>query len=154
MGVNKAELQLQDKVIRTLASTRRDLDAIKTIQPIGADVLKAKGLPGAGYGSGNATIAAGNAVNFSLIFTPASQVLTLWNFSFTLYIDILDDAYQYPSGSSLTDPLRNLDMQCWHDWADSSDITNSRVYKVRVVNHDTNPHTYYIKLRAYLPTTT
>jgi len=152
MGVNKAEQSLEDKIIRDIDGLKRDLREIKTKQPIGADILQVVPLPLAGVGfAGPFTIPANGATNVNVNFTPDDDTLTVWNFLWTLYIDVDDPDNAWPSGASLTAGQLNIHVFSWVDWFSSSDSTNERTYKIRILNDDTSSHDYYLRIRAYLP---
>ena len=154
MGTNKAENQLQDKLYNMIMNHDRMLRELKAAsQPVGADIVAITRVPA--YPSyllaGPVTLAAGAAATFQGLFTPASSTLTLWNFEHSLYIDVLDEDHRFSDGASLTSGQRAAVMQTWVDWATSSDVSNARMYKVRVLNNDSSSHTYWIKVVAFLP---
>lgn len=154
MSINRAENSLEDKLLNKLAGMERDIREMKSaIQPIGGDALDIEATPMVQAAS--LTIAAGGAATFNITAIPGSQTLTLWNFLWTMYIDGLADANQWPSNTAGTSTLsaaqRSIRAFAWIDWADSSDSTNVRVHKIRVENPDTASHTVTIKLKAYLP---
>lgn len=153
MSINKAENQLENKLVNDIENLKRDMREIKTKQPIGADVLQVAPLPTSGaLFAGPVTVASGSSVTFTVTFTPDSQTLTIWNVLFSLYVDADATANLFPSGSALTSAQRNLRVAGWFDWSSSSDSTNMRAYKIHVRNEDAASHDYYIRIRAYLPT--
>ncbi len=156
MSINKAQNGLDKRLVNDIAKIHRDLRELKTKQPIGADVLKVVGVPN-GLGvllAGPLTLLGGQSGTFNVTTTPSSQILTIWNFAFTVYVDNTTNAYQWPNGSSITVGSGNIFCVPWLDWADSSDTTNVRVFKVRISNEDPGAvtHSYYLRFKAYLPT--
>jgi Flp pilus assembly protein TadG len=159
MGLNKVGLRLEKKVTNNIKTLNRYVRELKTPQSIGLDILQVQSTNLAIFGP--YTIIAGKYLTLSIGTSVLNETLTLWNFSFTVYIDptsinpvtgIPDAANQFPSGANLTSGiLGTTQLQNWQDWADSSDSTNSRTYKIRIVNGDTVSHTYYYVFRAYLP---
>lgn len=154
MSINKAENSLENRLVNQVAKHERDIREMKSaIQPIGGDSLAIQStsiLLG-----GPVNLVSGAWATMNITITPATQTLTLWNFLFTLYVDATDAAHAYPGGSALTASQRELDVQPWIDWGDSSDTTNVRVYKVRLQNLDgINAHNYYIRFKAYYPALT
>lgn len=149
MSTNKAEQTLEKRLINDIEELKRQVREIKTVQRIGGDVLTtiASGL----VTSGPVTTAAGLGANFNITVTPGSPILTLWNYLFTVYVDVLDAAHEFPNGASLTADQRKLTIMNWIDWANSSDITNIRLFKIRVRNDDSVSHDYYIKFKIYIP---
>lgn len=101
------------------------------------------------WAEGNATVAAGNGVNFAITTFPDDERLSLWDQLFSIRIDVNDDDHLYPSGASLTSEQRSLRMENWVDFASSSDTQNIRVHKVRIVNGGADSHTYYVLFKAY-----
>ena len=99
--------------------------------------------------TGSTTIAAGSAASFIATTYPSASRLSLWNFLFSIYVDTNDDHYVFPNGASLTSAQRNLRITQWLDWADSSDIDNVRVHKIRLENTDSSSHTYYLYYKGY-----
>lgn len=158
MAINKAEQTLEDQLIKRIVQLERDNREIKTVQRIGADVITITSSPSGSspLSAGPFNLVAGSYITLSVTSTPASQVLTLWNFAFTIYIDGTDVTHQFPGGSALTSNSRESYIFNWLDWADSSDTTNIRVYKIRIRNSDPSlaAHDYYLSYKAYLPLTT
>jgi hypothetical protein len=157
MTVNKVEFLAQKRLPKDMQEMRHDIKALKNPQPLGADVLSVQGTPGVGSVlAASSTVASGNLVQFSITCTPpsATQTLTLWNFAATLYVDTPAVATNEYGGISntLTTEQKNLIREDWFDWAESSDVTNTRVYKMRVKNNGASSHTYYLYFKAYLPT--
>lgn len=102
------------------------------------------------------TITAGTANTFNFIINPVSHLLTLWDFLFTVVVDnntALDSSGQFvnifPNGSGLTSAQRLANVTNWVDWAQSSDRTNTRWFKIHIENNDISAHTYYVYCKAY-----
>lgn len=154
MGKNLAEEALDKRLVNEVKGLRRDINDLKTSQPIGADIISVASAPSTGalFG-GPFTVAAGSATTVIIQITPFSGILTLWNYLYTVYVDgsATDDAF--PSGINLTAAKRNVIIMNWIDWADSSDTSNIRMFKIRIRNEDTASHDYYLRFRAYLPKT-
>lgn len=154
MAINKAEQQLPDKLINDLTDLKRDMREIKSKQPVGGDILQVQKIPAgtATLFAGPLTIAGGgNTGTFIVTFVPDQSTLTLWNTLWTLWIDVVDNAHQFPQGSSLDLNMRAIALSSWWDWADSSDTSNIRVFKIHILNNAGLSHDYYVKIKAYIP---
>lgn len=149
MSTNKAEQTLEKRLINDIEELKRQVREIKTVQRIGGDVLTT--IASSLVTNGPVTTSPGLGANFTITVTPGSPILTLWNYLFTIYVDVLDSAHEFPNGASLTADQRKLTIMNWIDWANSSDITNIRVFKIRVRNDDSSSHDYYIKFKIYIP---
>lgn len=166
---NVTTLSLEQHLQQSLKRLESEFLQFKNRQPVGGDVLIVQGYPDnnqvqligpltlGAYGSSSPFFIGTFIYNVS----PANQTLTLWNFSSTLYVDptinpvsgLPDAAHQIgaSSGSTLTTAQKSCTFDPWLDWADSSDTTNARSHKARVVNLDASSHTYYVVIRAYFP---
>lgn len=158
-GINRAVNGPDDSFLNTVASMKQEMLDMKTKQPIGADSLAVIGIPESPLplSVGPITIAAGSSLTLNVTNIPVADRLTLWNFAFTILVDSEDDFdYQWPAGSALSLNARELFVFDWLDWADSSDTTNTRVYKIRIRNSDPSgtTHDYYVKFKAYAPLST
>lgn len=146
MSVNKAEQMLKDKLVTTVKDASEQLVLIKTHpQPIGADIL----LVDSGFTSaGPITLGAGSATTLSVTITAISDfVLTLYNFEFTVYVDVFDSAHRYSGGGSLTSGQRSMSLESWLDYEESDETTDfHRTFKVRMKNTDAISHDYYVNL--------
>lgn len=155
MGINRAEQSINNRLVREVANNARDLRQLKSsIQPIGADILNVIRVPSGGYlFGGPVTLAAGEMVTFITTAVPSSDILTIWNFLHSIYVDsaVVDSAYNWPNGSSITSDMRKVECMAWIDWGTSSDDFNARTYKVHVINNGSSSHTVAIAVRAYLP---
>lgn len=152
MTINRAEQRPEDKLVRDIQGIKRFQHELKANpQYIGGDVLRVEPVPFGSYILGSTSIGAGSGITFNLTITPVLETLTLWNFLFDVYVDTNDPAYQYPAGTSLSVGQRNMRHEAWISFGDSSDLTNVRVFKIRVTNLDTVSHTYYVRVRAYIP---
>jgi len=87
----------------------------------------------------------------TVVFTtiPDDERLGLWEFYFSIKIDVNDDDHLFSEGASLTAGQRDLEIYQWKDFSRSSDIQNIRVQKIRLKNNDSSPHTYYMDYKAY-----
>lgn len=99
--------------------------------------------------TGNTTIGAGAAITFVITIFPSGSRLSLWNHLFSVAIDTNDSDHIFPAGASLSADQRKLRISQWIDWADSSDVSNIRVHKIRLENFDASSHTYYLYYKAY-----
>lgn len=154
MGVNRAEQGLDNKLVNDVRGLKRDMRELKTKQPIGADSITVIGVPEVGaLLAGPITIIAGSSLTLAVTTIPAGNTLTLWNFAFTIYVDGTSNDDQWPNGANMTLAKRELFVFDWFDWADSSDVTNIRVYKIRLRNSDPGgiTHDYYVRFKAYAP---
>lgn len=155
MSINKSENSIEKRLVNTIATLVRDMRELKSKQPIGADALTVVSVPsGAGaFTVGPVFIISGSSSTINITTIPANSRLTLWNFAFTVYVDVLDNAHQWPNGSALTVEQREAWVFNWLDWADSSDTLNTRCYKIRIRNSSPaiNDHNYYIQFKAYAP---
>lgn len=101
--------------------------------------------------SASFTIAPNSVHTLISTVTPGYSNLSLFDFMYSSYIDTAAAAYLFPNGSSLTPGQYNgitvIDSHV--EWRSSSDITNTRVYKVSFRNTDTVAHTIYFYLKAY-----
>lgn len=151
MPVNRTQNSLDKRLVKTVASLKREMAQLKTPQKIGADIISVDRIPsGAEVASGPWTVAAGSYLHIYFTVFPASDTLTLWNFLHTVYVDTDNDStYIWPGGSNVN-PLKHL-VTAWIDWELSNDTTNSRKYVIYVLNNDGISHDYYIHNRAYLP---
>jgi hypothetical protein len=149
--INRTTQVLPSEVPRRLAGVEKLVRDFKNKQFIGADTLQVGRVPDVGVLANNVTIAAAGAATFLVNLTPTSSTLSLWNFALSVYVDNDDPNYRFPNGPSISAAQRSMRLYNWLDWADSSDSTNFRCYKVRIENFDSGSHTYYLKFRAYLP---
>ncbi len=151
MPVNKAENTLENRLINDIDSIKRDLREIKGVQPVGADILA---VASSDLTEASFTVTAGGARTAVITITPTDDTLTLWNFAFSNYMDVDNQTYLYPDGIAWApgeDPLK-MRIWGWFDWADSNDITNTRVFKIRYdASSCASDHTVYLKFKSYLP---
>lgn len=153
--INKAENQLQDRLIKDIEDLKRQVRDIKTAQLIGGDVIKVIPIPTSSYiDSGVVTVTPGLGLTTTITLSSTSQTLTLWNFLYTLYVDGVTSADIFPTGSNLDTAKRKCTFMNWVDWALSSDVTNTRVIKLRARNDDSSNHDYAFHMRAYVPSLT
>lgn len=156
MTINKTQFQAARRLPQEIRKLKQEARAFKNPQPLGADVLDVQAaLTDAqiAASSGAATVAAGSQITFSITATPFSSILTLWNFLSSLYIDTPASAGSLYGGvnNTLTSGQKNLTREDWWDWAESSDSSNVRVFKVRIKNNDSISHTYYLFWNTYFP---
>jgi hypothetical protein len=156
MTVNRTQNSLNQRPMKELANLRREMAQLKTPQKVGADVVQVQGLPNGSYlHGGPLTLTSGLTRTFIVTVIPGSQVLTLWNYLFTVTVDVDDPVeYAFPAGPSLSAAQRNLRVYHWIDWAASSDVTNTRVVYVRIENFDVSSHDVYLYFRFYAPINT
>lgn len=88
---------------------------------------------------------------FAITNIPDSDALNLWNFLWTINIDVDSDDHRWPDGAALdTFTLEHVNISSRVDWASSSDLSNIRRELISVINSDpTSPHTAYLKYKAY-----
>lgn len=113
---------------------------ILTVQsvPLGFDWLQ-----------GSTSLASNAAATFNVTITPADSRLSLWNYLISVRVDVDDDDHLFPSGDALTSEQRALRLYNWIDFAESSDLSNMRKYKIRLENSGAETHTYYLLFKAY-----
>lgn len=148
------------QLITSLTSRRSETRNQSAPQPLGGDILTVQGIPDNNQVYLNSlVIGSGAPGEFIYQVQPNNQTLTLWNFGWSIYIDptvfeangIPQSIFKWASGSALTVAQNNISVCGYLDWADSSDETNQRTFKVTVHNNDTSNHTYYAAVRFYLP---
>ena len=136
-------------IFRDLANVERRLTRLEMVkQPIGADIVQ---ITSSSLGSATSgSVSAGGRVTFTTTLTPSAEILNLWDLFFSFYIDTNgNSAYLYPSGSSLTDAQKDLDLQWSLDWATSDDNIGKRVGKITIINNDSSSHEYFINTKWY-----
>lgn len=117
---------------------------IITVQPIpqGLDWVEA-----------SFTLAAGAFATVNILTVPPagviSQRLTLWDFLYSVRIDVNNNDHRFSNGASLTAAQRNLRMFGWVDFIESSDRQNIRTVKIRFENFDSSSHDYYLLFKGY-----
>jgi hypothetical protein len=153
MGINRAEQTIDRTQENMLLRLSKDMRELKTSpQPIGGDILQYMALPAAGpLLAGPYTVAAGATLTLTVTATPDSSTLTGWDCLYTPYVDVVDAAHEWRGGASLTSGQRLAEIYHRWDWANSSDITNIRVFKIMLENRDSASHDYSFKVRFYLP---
>jgi hypothetical protein len=152
MSVNKVNLRLDKRMTNNVKTLNRYVRELKTPQKAGADIITVAAVPFVGTLGGGITLPAGATGSFVVSITPADSTLTLWNFLFSIAIDVADFTNNvFPNGPSVTANMRSMRLYNWIDWATSSDTSNKRVVNIRIENTDTSSHDYYLALRSYLP---
>lgn len=153
MAINRTTQSLEERLVNDVSDMQKELKQLKNAQPVGADVLEVQSLPGPGsvFLGGPVNLPPNNAVTFTSTLTPTSSVLTLWNFKFSVYVDILQRNNRFPLGSNLTIGQINTSVTAWSDYSDSSEATNTRFEIIRILNEDTVAHNYWVVCKAYLP---
>jgi hypothetical protein len=149
MPANKSEQQLENRLINRIEALERNVRDLKTAQPIGADVLRTAASDLVTVSP--VTIAAGVGLTSTATFNPSVNILSLWNFKVTLYIDGTTSADIFPNGANITSGMRKCTLMQWIDYAESTDSINTTVFKVRARNDDTVSHDYKLVYKAYLP---
>lgn len=133
-------------------STQRNDNKIRTIQaidsiPIGVGVSS----------SGVFTIKANNWGYIYVTTTPSDQRLTLWDFNWSLYIDVdRNDDYEWPNGNALSSSSKStsdlaykINVSHHTSWGRSYDATNVRVNVFKYVSTDGSDHNGYFYFKAY-----
>lgn len=158
MGVNKAEQRFEDRLIRKVLDNEKQMADLKAAnQPAGADILGVSALPSDGIpiGTGTVTVPSGGTVTVTINAFPFNDILTLWNSSFTIYVDApvgpLTSSDKWPDGSNMTAAKRNLKVTHWLDYHDSFDATGKRAFKLFIRNDDVSSHTVFVSFMFYLP---
>jgi len=141
-----AELRSIIRELEGLNARIRKLSTVK--QLVGADVVQI--VSSTEKTSNTGSLAAGSRTTLTFTITPTDNIVTLWDFLFSIYVDINKNSnYLYPSGASLTDAQMNFDLQWNIDYETSSDTTGERKAKVMIKNNDSSAHTYYIHAKFY-----
>jgi len=92
---------------------------------------------------------AGQQGTITISASPLSELLGIWEFYFSVRVDTNDGDHLFPEGADLNSGQRDLEIYQWEDLATSDDITGKRSHKIRLVNNDSSPHTYYILYKFY-----
>ena len=151
MAINKTKQSLEDSLVQRVKDLEDQLTYLKTHpQPIGADILDIRT---SFLAYGPATLAAGQTTTVAITTTPLSDfVLTLFNFEFTVYVDVRDGAHAYSGGGSLSSGQRNLSLESWLDYNSSLESGDyHRIFIIRIKNNDSVSHDYYIDYLAIHP---
>jgi len=151
MAINKTKQSLEDSLVKRVKDLEDQQIFLKTHpQPVGADILD---VDSSFTSAGPITVAAGSALTLSITITPTTDfVLTLYNFEFTLYVDVFDSAHRYSGGASLSAGQRSLSLESWLDYEESDESTDfHRTYKIRMKNTDAVSHDYYINFLSIMP---
>lgn len=154
MSINVVQLRPQNRLANELKTVKHQLRALKQPQPIGSDVLSTVNFLGTGFAlSASATLTAGSQTTFATNFKPNNQVLTLWNFAASIFVDVDLNSLNLFGGltNTLNSGQKNMLKMDWLDWAESSDIANYRAFRTVLRNNDSSTHTYYYHVTAYLP---
>lgn len=133
-------------------STQRNDNKIRTIQAIDSIPIGAVGVA-----SGVFTIPANGWGYIYVTTTPSDQRLTLWDFNWSLYIDVdRNDNYEWPVGSSISsavpstsDLAYKISVSHHTSWGRSYDATNVRVNIFKYINTDGSSHTGYFYFKSY-----
>lgn len=88
--------------------------------------------------------------------TPDSSNLSLWQFLWSMNVDVDNIQYEWPGvapqfGGSLLDPLLvfNIAIMDHVSYEQSNDLLNIRIHAFAVVNYDLSPHTFYFYYKGY-----
>ena len=134
------------KDIKEIGKRIGKLERVK--QLVGADIVQIVSSPEQTANTGSLAAAAVTDLTFTI--TPTDEVVTLWDFLFSVYIDTDDDAdYLYPNGGSLSAGQMDFDLQWSVDYTLSSDTTGERIAKVVIKNNDASAHTYYVHAKFH-----
>lgn len=125
-------------MIKKQDPVKRDFVGVQSV-PVGNDWTE----------SGPFTIPAGGAGTFNVTTTPANNLLSLWNYLFSIRIDVNDNDHRFSNGSALTSEQRSMELTNWMDFIDSFDPENVRVVKIRIHNYGASSHDYYLLYKAY-----
>lgn len=150
--INKAEQQLENRLVNEIDELKRQLHDIKTVQPLGADVLAVQdfGL----VSLGPLTMDPGETYRITVALQPQNNILTLINYLWSAFIDNENDAdYLYPHGQFLFSLLEDGKFFAHDhiDWALSSDSTNLRFITFIFYNNDSIAHDIYFRFNLYFP---
>lgn len=115
----------------------KKIQSVATI-PLGRDWLEIE-LP----------ILAGQYLTLAVTTIPDNDLLSLWEFYFSVYVDTNDIDHIFSSGAALTAGQRKLSIEQWKDFAESSDVLGRRCHKIRFQNFDSVDHTLFVLYKAY-----
>lgn len=154
MTVNKTQFQARNRLAKEIQTLKHQQRALKNPQPLGADVINVMNFAGVGQAyTGSVTLAAGQQATFTITFRPNNAVLSLWNFTTSLYVDADATAANLFGGfnNTLTSAQKNCLFMSWTSLEESNDTNNYRAFRAVVRNNDSGSHTYYFYVTAYLP---
>lgn len=100
----------------------------------------------------SATVNAGSSLTFIINSYPIYPAITLWNFLMTIFVDGVDDAHEFPIGSSVLSISHLISVGTWIDVIGSGQISGRRQMRIHIINRDTNPHDITIYFKAFLQT--
>lgn len=101
-------------------------------------------------GASSPSVPANSSYNFQVTFIPQNQLLSIWNFLWSVYVDTNNSTYNWPTGANLSAAQSgNIQISDHIDWATSDDQLNTRIVLIRIVNNDSSPHTFYLKIKGY-----
>jgi len=132
--------------IKEIAKRIGKLERVK--QLIGADIVQI--VSSTEQTANTGSLAAGAVTDLTFTITPTDEIVSLWDFLLSVYVDTDDNAnYLYPSGGSLSAGQMNFDLQWGIDYTLSSDTTGERIAKVVIKNNDGSAHTYYVHAKFH-----
>lgn len=149
--VNKVQNSLEERLIRKIARLESELYQLKTLQPVGGDVVEHEKIPVSGPAEGGPIILNANQKGrFTINFT--NPELTNINYLFTIYVDVFDSGNSYPFGNNLTAGQEKIRITHWIDRLVSSNFGyNNKYIIIEIENLDTVTHSYYFDIDITLP---
>lgn len=150
--INRAENDLDNRLVNEVASIRRELLQIKTNQAIGGDVLAFDVFPAlssAPSSVGPITVPSNEYTIINVFIAPAQYRLTLVNALMTVYIDNWNTDYRWPGGNSIDPSL--FDVTIFEDLQGFNLGTKSHKFICVVKNNDVSAHNIYLTVRVILP---
>lgn len=150
--INRAENDLDNRLVNEVASIRRELLQIKTNQAIGGDILTFDMFPSIGSpatSAGPITVPSNDKTIINVYIQPAQERLTLVNALMTVYIDNYDGDYRWPGGNSIDPAL--FDVTIFEDLAGFNIGTKLHKFVAVISNNDTSAHDIYLTVRVILP---
>jgi hypothetical protein len=95
------------------------------------------------------TFATGTIQTITWTTTPADSFLSLWNYHFTIRVDVDDNDHVWPNGSALTAAQSSLRVANYIDWYLTDDNRNKLVVKIHIENYSGSNRTVYLKYKTY-----
>lgn len=99
-----------------------------------------------------ATIGANAALTFNLQIYPVYPAITLWNMTFSIFVDTVDLDHLYPTGSAVLGMSNLITVSSWVDVASSGRVSGMRYLRIHMVNSDSSPHDITVWFKGFLQT--
>lgn len=148
---NRAELTPENRLIKEVADLRRDMEAMKAKQLLGADNMN---IVTSSEGTLTTTYAAGLVGGVVFNIYAGVKRLYLAEVKSTFYIDNdLNPSYAWPYGASINPNMLNVSQL--YDLARSDELgVGNKSYVFRIQNTDSVSHTVYMHFRVIYPAQT